>query len=172
MKTTFKYALKEEDYLFFEKTFAKRQFRAVLFPALIFVIYTIFVFTKSHDFTILFFLIAIILGMAIGYFVCIPISLKRKVKTYTDNDKSYFSPVEITIDDKKIEYKNIPEENEAGIIGIYPYSIMRAIIENKDYIYFYISNEVRILPKSAIPQEFKETVFNNIKKNANYTYMK
>lgn len=172
MKTTFKYALTKEDYLFFEKIFAKRQFRSVLFPALIFVIYTISVFVRSHNFTILFFSFAVLLGIAIGYFVCIPALIKRKVKTYTNSDKSYFSPVEITIDDKKIESKKLFEESAAEIIGIYPYSIMRAIIENENYIYFYISNEVRILPKAAIPQEFKETVFSNIKKNTNYTYMK
>lgn len=172
MRMTFRYSLTEDDYINFEKLNTSRQFKALLFPMMFFIFCGIFMYAKERDYIFIIFIVTMVLLLVLSYFVLLPYSAKKRVKTYLNGDRSYLLPTEITIDDKKIESKNIPEENEAGIIGIYPYSIMRMIIENEDYIFFYISNEVKVLPKRAIPQEFKETVFELIKKNGNYTYMK
>ncbi len=98
--------------------------------------------------------------------------IEKKVKKYIAADTQYLSPCEITVDENTVEYKNIPRMNEAGIISVYPFTVIRTIYEAENYFYFVIGFEVKILPKRDIPDEMKQQVFNQIKKNANYLFIK
>jgi hypothetical protein len=98
--------------------------------------------------------------------------IKNKVLKYTNGDSSYLAMTELSVTDNTIETNSLPNQNEAGIVAIYPYSIMNVIYESEEYFYFYIGYEVKILPKSAVPQEMKQQVFSQIRRNQNYVKLK
>ena len=97
---------------------------------------------------------------------------KKRVKRILAADSNYLTANEITIDDKAIEIKNIPNENQAGIVAVYPYSVMSVIYETTDYFYFFIGTEVKILAKKNIPQESAQYVKKIISSKRNYIYSK
>lgn len=173
MRNIFRYSLTEEDYLSFEKMQLKR--RVVLSTIVMTVCFLAigfynYIASKNPSILIGSIIAAVIalLTFAVLYIT----TVKRRVKRYIFMDSSYLGENEIIIDNNAIEIKNIPKENEAGIISIYPYKIMRAIVENNDYFYFYIGMEAKILPKRSIPNEMKQQIFSNIKNNKNYVYIK
>ena len=56
------------------------------------------------------------------------------------------------------------------LIGVYPYNMVSAIIETKEYVYFIVPTGTNIFPISSIPLEIRVGVLKNIKKNPNYAY--
>lgn len=172
MKSTFRYKLDADDYLKFEK-FNLKQSRAVFPSGMMFMFITGYLIYNgamkkiSIGFAIITVVCSIIAFFAALYYV-FNIRTKRNVNKYINADKSYLQPIEFSVDENSIEIKNIPQENEAGFVAVYPYSIMRAIFENEDYFYFIIGTEVRILPKSAVPEEMQELVIRQIRRNPKY----
>lgn len=169
MKNTFRYSLAEEDYLNCETFHMKKNGNFLLMfifsgSIVFYFIYLAIVQKNVYYVPSIVFFIAFIVLYTIYLF---KIKVKKEVKKYVFSDKSYLGLNEITIDDKAMESKNIPNENEAAIVTIYPYSIMKAIYETNEYFYFYIGDEVKILPKRVIPQEMQEAVFKAIKSNKN-----
>lgn len=173
MKNIFRYSLTEKDYLSFEKMQLKR--RVVLSIIVLTVCFLAigfynYIAAKNTSILILSVIAAVI--SILLFSVMYTITAKRRVKRYIFMDSSYLGENEIIIDNNTVEIKIIPKENEAGIIAVYPYKIMRAIVENNDYFYFYIGMEAKILPKRCIPDEMRQQIFSNIKNNKNYVYMK
>lgn len=172
MRNTFRYTLTVQDFIRFEQMNAKRTMRSSVFMIVMFLGLGVFYYITEKNTAILIgFAVAAAFGI-IFYAYNYYISLKKKVDNYTGKDSSYLKPTEITITDKAIETNNLPDENEAVILAIYPYSIMSVIYETNDYFYFFIGNEAKILPKSAVPNEMKELVFKEIKKNPNCIFIK
>ncbi|MDE5973618.1 MAG: hypothetical protein K2G73_02975 [Eubacterium sp.] len=173
MKNTFRVTPNKDDFVIWEKLQFKR---SRLIPTLI----TAFMFIAFFAF----YLIAeknssLIIAAVIAFVVCgayflyvYNVGIEKKVERYLAADAQYLSPCEITIDENTVEYRNIPMMNEAGIINVYPYSVIRAIYETENYFYFNVGFELKILPKRDIPDQMKQQVFNQIKKNANYFYIK
>lgn len=173
MRNTFRYTLNEMDYILFERMQFKRSVvPSTVFIAVFFVMIGVYDYISSKNIVMLICAAAAIAIAFLYFFIYDKALIKNKVRRYIYADSSYMGENEIIIDNHSIEIKNIPRENEAGIISIYPYKIMRAIMENNEYFFFYVGLEVKILPKKAIPQEMKEQVFSNIKKNQNYVYVK
>lgn len=172
MRNTFRYALTVQDYIHFERMNMKRAFRSSIVMIVMFLGLGVFLYITEKNLTILISFaigsIVILLAHICSYYV----SASKKAKNYVKKDNSYLKPTEITITDKTIETNNLPNENEAGMVAVYPYSIMNAIYETNEYFYFLIGNEAKILPKSAVPDEMKELVFKEIKKNPNCVFIK
>lgn len=172
MRNTFRYALTVQDYIHFERMNMKRAFRSSIVMIVMFLGLGVFLYITEKNLTILISFaigsIVILLAHICSYYV----SASKKAKNYVKKDNSYLKPTEITITDKTIETNNLPNENEAGFVAVYPYSIMNAIYETNEYFYFLIGNEAKILPKSAVPDEMKELVFKEIKKNPNCVFIK
>lgn len=172
MRNTFRYALTVQDYIYFERMNMKRAFRSSMVMIVMFLGLGVFLYITEKNLTILISFaigsIVILLAHICSYYV----SASKKAKNYVKKDNSYLKPTEITITDKTIETNNLPNENEAGMVAVYPYSIMNAIYETNEYFYFLIGNEAKILPKSAVPDEMKELVFKEIKKNPNCVFIK
>lgn len=175
MKNTFRYSLAFEDYINFEK-FSFR-LRKVGFSVFLFIMlatgYLVYNIVKNGNISWEYYLYyAVVVVILLGfYFYSTYLAPKVKAKKYT-RDKAYFGQSEISIDEKAVEIKNITEENQAEIDCIYPYSVINAIYETETYFYFIIGNEVKILPKSAVPNEMKEIVFKYIKGNQNCIFVK
>lgn len=172
MRNTFRYTLTVQDYIHFERMNMKRAFRSSIVMIVMFLGLGVFLYITEKNLTILISFaigsIVILLAHIYSYYV----SASKKANNYVKKDNSYLKLTEITITDKAIETNNLPNENEAGMVAVYPYSIMNAIYETNDYFYFLIGNEARILPKSAVPDEMKELVFKEIKKNSNCFFIK
>lgn len=173
MKNIFRYSLSEEDYLSFEKM----QFKRGFFPSTIvmivcFIFIGVYNYITEKNLIILIGTVVAVVILFLFFAIYNTAIVKGRVKKYIAMDSSYLGENEIIIDNNAVEIKNIPKENEAGIIAVYPYKIMRAIVENNDYFYFYIGMEAKILPKRCIPDEMKQQVFSSIKNNRNYVYMK
>lgn len=172
MRNTFRYALTVQDYIYFERMNMKRAFRSSIVMIVMFLGLGVFLYITEKNLTILISFvigsIVILLAHIYSYYV----SASKKANNYVKKDNSYLKLTEITITDKTIETNNLPNENEAGMVAVYPYSIMNAIYETNEYFYFLIGNEAKILPKSAVPDEMKELVFKEIKKNPNCVFIK
>lgn len=172
MRNTFRYVLTLQDYIYFERMNMKRAFRSSIVMIVMFLGLGVFLYITEKNLTILISFsigsIVILLAHICSYYV----SASKKAKNYVKKDNSYLKLTEITITDKTIETNNLPNENEAGMVAVYPYSIMNAIYETNEYFYFLIGNEAKILPKSAVPDEMKELVFKEIKKNPNCVFIK
>ncbi|MGN1203256.1 MAG: YcxB family protein, partial [Eubacterium sp.] len=168
----FIYSLTYEDYLCFESFKLKRN-KTSFFSYLIclmFLVMGVYDAVVYKTFEVIILAAVMIAGVCISTFYAIKIAPKKRVKNLMALDSSYLGQSEIIIDDKAVEIKNIPQENEAGIVAVYPYSVMSAIYETEEYYYFFIGNEVRLLPKKAIPAEFSEYIKKTIGKNRNYMF--
>ena len=170
----FVYSLTYEDYVGFEKFKLKRN-RTSFFSyitCLLFLamgVYDAAVY-KTFEVVILSALMIAAVGLSTVYSV--NTAPKKRVKNYISLDSSYLGQKEITIDDKAIEIKNLPKENEPAVLAVYPYSLMSAIYETADDYYFFIGNEVKLLPKRVIPAELSDSVKRVIASNKNYLYIK
>ena len=173
MKNTFRSTLKKEDFIVWERLqFKRSKLIPMLITALIFIVFVIYYLIVNRNFSLI---IAAVIAFVIcgAYFLYFyNTGIEKKVKKYIAADTQYLSPCEITVDENTVEYKNIPRMNEAGIISVYPFTVIRTIYEAENYFYFVIGFEVKILHKRDIPDEMKQQVFNHIKKNANYLFIK
>jgi hypothetical protein len=173
MKNTFRYALNIQDYINFEKMQFKRANSVSMFFIIIFCLgIAIYNYITLQDMTYIIgtVLAVVLLVLCVAFYFSY--GIKNKVLKYTSGDSSYLAMTELSVTDSTIETNNLPNQNEAGIVAIYPYSIMNVIYESEEYFYFYIGYEVKILPKSVIPQEMKEQVFKQIKSNPNCIKLK
>lgn len=173
MKNTFRCSLTRQDYISFEKTKQKMYF---IKPLLIFgavgMVFIAYAAITSKNYTLL---IAMAISLVLAFVFCAysyNVTVKKTVDNYLKGDSSYLKPIEFTVDENTVEIKNLPEENEAGTVGIYPYSIMNAIYENEKYFYFIVGMEAKILPKVAVPEAMKAAVFSAIKNNPNCVFVK
>lgn len=163
-----------DDYISFEKFKFKRN-RSLLFTYIIcvfFIAMGIYDVIVSKDYQMLIFAAAMALIDVLIAVYEMKILPKKRVKRILAADSNYLTANEITIDDKAIEIKNIPNENQAGIVAVYPYSVMSVIYETTDYFYFFIGTEVKILAKKNIPQESAQYVKKIISSKRNYMYSK
>ncbi|HBN39090.1 MAG TPA: hypothetical protein DD404_06130 [Ruminococcaceae bacterium] len=163
-----------DDYISFEKFKFKRN-RSLLFTYIIcvfFIAMGIYDVIVSKDYQMLIFAAAMALIDVLTAVYEMKILPKKRVKRILAADSNYLTANEITIDDKAIEIKNIPNENQAGIVAVYPYSVMSVIYETTDYFYFFIGTEVKILAKKNIPQESAQYVKKIISSKRNYIYSK
>lgn len=87
-----------------------------------------------------------------------------------EKDITYGELREITVGENTVEFKTLPKEDEPMLIGVYPYNMVSAIIETKEYVYFIVPTGTNIFPISSIPLEIRAGVLKNIKKNPNYAY--
>lgn len=163
-----------DDYISFEKFKFKRNrsFFLTYLTCAVFIAMGIYDVIVSKNYQMLILAAAIAIIECSAAFYEIKIAPQRKVKKLISADSNYLTPNEITIEDKAIEIKNIPSENQAGIVAVYPYSIMSVIYETTDYFYFFIGTEVKILAKKNIPQENTEYVKKVISRNKNYIFSK
>jgi hypothetical protein len=173
MRNTFRYALTQQDYLNFEKSqYRRANLPSFFFISVVLIATSLYYYIKNNNKAYLIGVVSIVVIWGIFMACNFAFGFKYKVNKYIACDKSYLSQVEVTITDNTIETNNLPNQNEAGIVAIYPYSIMNRIIEDENYIYFYLGFEVKILPKSAVPQEMKQQVFSQIRRNQNYVKLK
>ena len=64
---------------------------------------------------------------------------KRRANNFVKKDVTYTQLRQITIDNECVEFKTSPKENEPMLLSVYPYNIIEAIIESKNYIQFVFS---------------------------------
>lgn len=171
---TFSYTPMAEDYLAFEKFKTKRN-KTVFFTyviCLVFISMALYDFftTKSYD-RIIFAAALVVMNVIVTVYTT-GIASKKRIKDMISKDANYLTPYEVTIDSKTVEFRNIPQANQMGIVSVYPYSIMNVIYETAEYYYFFLGTEVKILPKRAIPAQNKEYVEKTIQNNRNYIFIK
>lgn len=173
MKNTFRVTPNKEDFVIWERLqFKRSRLIPTLITAFMFILFSAFYLIAEKNLTLS---IATIIAFAVfgAYFLYVyNVGIEKKVEKYLAADAQYLSPCEITIDENTVEYRNMPKRNEAGIINVYPYSVIRAIYETENYFYFYVGFELKILPKRDIPDQMKQQVCNYIKQNANYFFIK
>lgn len=173
MKNTFRSTLNKEDFISWERLqFKRSRLIPALIMAVMFVVYAVYYYITIQDLTLV--IATVTAAVLCGAYALYMYNrgIEKRVERYIHSDSQYLSPYEITIDDSTIEYKNMPMINEAGIVIVCPYSVMRAIYETENYFYFYIGFEIKILPKRDIPDEMKQQVFAQIKKNRNCFFVK
>lgn len=173
MKNTFRSTLKKEDFIIWERLQFKRS-RLIpgLIMAVVFIIYAGYYYMVSQNLTLVISTVIATAFCGAYAFYVYNKGIEKRIDRYIAADSQYLSPYEISIDENTIEYKNLPMINEAGVVVICPYSIIRAIYETENYFYFYIGYEIKILPKRDIPDEMKQQVFSRIKKNRNCIFIK
>lgn len=169
---SFVYTPTAEDYISFEK-FKYRKNKIFFFTYLFCVIFIAmalydFFTTKSYD-RIIFAAALVVMNIIITLYTT-NIASKKRIQNMISNDIGYLTPNEVIIDEKTIEFRNMPQQNQTGIVAVYPYSIMNVIYETAEYYYFFLGTEVKLLAKRAIPKENKEYVEKIIKSNKNYIY--
>lgn len=169
MRNTFRYSVTCEDYInFYQYTYKRSILMGAGVTAGLFTFIALYYGFVLKDIWLAGTVGAAICISAIYIFLNYNVLIKRKtIKIINSCKEEYLRTVEATITDNTIESNNLPGENEAGVITIYPYSIMKMICENDDYFYFYIGIEAKILPKRAIPDEMKEAVYRQIRSNRN-----
>lgn len=174
MMAEFIYSLTFDDYVNFEKFKLKRN-KTSFFS---YIMCLFFIATGVYDAVVYKNHYLIIIAIIMILFVCattlysLKIAPKKRVKNLLTLDSTYLCQNKAVIDDKAIETRNIPYENQAGIVAVYPYSVMSVIYETEDYYYFFIATEVKILPKRAIPPELSDYVKKVISNNKNYMFIK
>lgn len=176
MTISFEYTPTKEDYLNYEK-FAekmKRQRPILIIVGMMITASTVYtsVVNKKIDLFQIVATIAILTAIVLCLFLQNSVFPQKRVNWYIKKDPSYFSPMEFTVNEKAIEIKTKPQNNEMGTVCIYPYSIMSIIYETNEYFYFVLGNEVKILPKNVIPRETRIQAFEEIRYNRNYVRVK
>lgn len=170
----FTYSLTFDDYLAFESFNIKRNKNVFFtyFICLLILANGVYDAVANKSYFMLIIAAAFIVAEAISTFYSVKIAPKKRINKMISLDASYLGQNEIILDDRAVEIKNIPAQNEAGTVCIYPYSVMTVIYETEEYYYFFISNEVKILPKGIIPDEYREYVKKTLSKNQNYMFVK
>ena len=111
-----------------------------------------------------------IIGVAVYSFYVTKIRPKKRAERCLKKDITYGELRELTVGENTVEFKTLPKEDEPMLIGVYPYNMVSAIIETKEYVYFIVPTGTNIFPISSIPLEIRAGVLKNIKKNPNYAY--
>ena len=169
MKNTFRYSLTLDDYLSYNRNAYKKSIiPASLFFGIFIAMTSVYYYYVMKKVSILIAIILfVIFGAAYIYFMYSKGIEKRLTKMY-GNNKFYFEEKEITITPDSIESKNFPDADGAGIVGIYPYSIMKVIYETDTLFVFVIGNEAKLMPKRAIPPEMQNEVFAQLRSRKKY----
>lgn len=166
MRNTFRYAPEMEDYIKYYTATLKGFYsmKAGMF-CVFFIAMAVYygVLEKNLTYTIGLVICAAIMGLSLLY--TLKVGIKKKAIKQISKSKEFFENREITITPNSIETRNLPEDNEAQIIGIYPYNIMKLIYETSDQFIFIVGGEAKLLPKRIIPPEMQEEVFENIRKS-------
>lgn len=170
----FIYSLTYDDYISFEKFKLKRNKTAFFsyITCLLFLIMGVYDAVVYKTFQIIVIAVIMIFAVFVSTAYSVNIAPKKRVKKYISLDPAYLGQKEIIVDEKKIEIKNIPAENEGAVVAVYPYSVMTAIYETSEYYYFFAGSEVKLLPKKAVPAELSENVNKFVKNNKNYMFFK
>ncbi|MGN1328323.1 MAG: hypothetical protein ACI4V4_01330 [Eubacterium sp.] len=171
----FIYSLTEEDYVKFEELKLKQNKAWLMSAISTLLICAIFTFYAVERGTYIYLIIPVvtIIDSIFTYYYVNNIRPKKNAKKCIDLDKSYLNPKEITFYSDSIELKTLPKKDgDPAIVGVYPFSVMSAIIESNDYFQFITVSEANVLPKRVIPQEILQAVENTIRKNPNYTLLK
>jgi hypothetical protein len=170
----FTYSLTFDDYLAFENFKVKRS-RSSLFS---YIICLFFIATGVYNavaykvYEVLVIVALFVLAIALSTIYSVKIGPKKRVKQYINCDPAFLGKKEITVGEKTIEIRNIPAENQATVLAIYPYSLMAAIYETNEGYYFFVAGEAKLLPKKAIPDNLKEIVAKRINNNPNHIFVK
>lgn len=98
--------------------------------------------------------------------------ITKRVDRLLKKDTSYLSPREFTFSMQDLEIKALPKENESMIICVYPYSVFSTIVERGHFFEFVLTSEAFVIPKKAIPEEYKGSVIELIRRQGNYYNMK
>lgn len=174
MKNTFRYILKAEDFCkFYKQSYKKAYVTSAITSAIVFALLGLYCMVIVKN-------MALAIGMISAVVITSAYSLLKQTfapqkmakNAIKGAPEQYLRESEITISDKAIELNNLPVGDEPCVIAIYPFSMMRLILENDEYFYFYIDLEVKILPKRDIPPQMSEDVFRQIRKNKRYVYFK
>lgn len=173
MDYKFNYSLDKKDLINFEVFKLKSsRFMSVVYLTVLIVLAmnTYYAFSEKKYYYLLipaFYIIAI----GIYTFYINKIRPEKRAEHCIKKDITYSLLREITINDGGVEFKTLPsQEGEPMLIGAYPYNMISAMIETKDYIYFITPTGTNILPKGIIPFEARANVLKSIKKNPNYIY--
>lgn len=171
----FTYSLTKEDYISLELLKLKQNKPWVL-PTIFSVVLSVtfaYYAVERKSYIYLIIPIVMFIDAFFTYYYANNIKPKKNAEKYISLDKSYLSPKEITFYRDSIELKTLPEnEGDPAIIEVYPFSVMSAILESRDYFQFITVSEANVVPKKAIPQEILQTVENTVRNNPNYSLMK
>ncbi len=172
MKFTFDYILTKQDLINFELFKLKgSKFMTMLYiSALVVIGIGTYYSVKDKDYTYI--IIMALYALVIGLFSIYISKIRPKMRANNciKKDATYTEVRQISIDDTCVEFKTLPKENEPMLVGVYPYNIIEAIIESKNYIQFVLPSGANIVPKSAIPKEIREQVIKCLKNNMNYVF--
>lgn len=169
MKNTFRYHLTLEDYISYNKNAYKKSAitASIISGALIAIISIYYSFLIKNTIILIGVVLSIIILAAYNFYMYNKGIEKRFIKMY-GNCKFYFEEKEITVTPDSIESKNFPDAEGAGLVGIYPYSIMKVIYETDTLFVFVIGNEAKLMPKRAVPPEMQEEVFAMLRSRKKY----
>ena len=167
MKFTFNYILQKQDLINFELFKLKgSKFMTMLYISALIVIGIGTYYTVKDKNYIYFAVMGLyVLLIALFSLYISKIRPKKRAEKFIKNDSTYTQLRQISIDDSCVEFKTLPKENEPMLLGVYPYNIIEAVIETKDYIQFILPSGANIVPKSAIPQEIRADVIKCLKNN-------
>ena len=161
MDFTFNYTLEKKDLINFElfKLKTSKFLNMVYITVLIVLVMNTYYAVSEKNYAYLLIVAFYIIGVA-----------KKRAERCLKKDITYGELREITVGENTVEFKTLPKEDEPMLIGVYPYNMVSAIIETKEYVYFIVPTGTNIFPISSIPLEIRAGVLKNIKKNPNYAY--
>lgn len=172
MSFTFNYILDKQDLINFElfKLKGSRFMTMLYLSALIVIGIGTYYSVKEKEYV--YFLIMALYVLVIGLFSLYisKIRPKKRADKCIKKDATYTELRQITVNDNCVEFKTLPKENEPMLLAVYPYNIINAIIETKNYIQFVLPSGANIVPKAAIPQEMRADVIKCLKTNMNYVF--
>lgn len=170
----FVYSLTFDDYLGFEKFKLKRNKTSFFsyIMCLFFIAIGVYDAVVYKNLYLVFIAVIMVLFGFATSFYSLKIAPKKRVFNLLSLDSTYLCQNRAVINDKAIEISNIPQENQAGIVAVYPYSVMSVIYETEECYYFFIATEVKILPKRVIPPDLSDYVKKVISNNRNYLFIK
>lgn len=169
MRNTFRYSLTLDDYLSYNRTAYKKSIMAMsVFVGSFIVITAVYYYFVMKNAAIFIGLAVAVLFAATYMLYMYNIGIKKRFIRQNGNCRFYFEEKEITITPDSIESRNLPDADSAGIVGIYPYSIMKVIYETDSLFVFVIGNEAKMFPKRAVPPQMQEEVFNQLRSRKKY----
>lgn len=169
MRDTFRYSLTLDDYLSYNRTAYKKSITAMSVLGGSFIVITAVYYYVLMKNAAIFIGLAVAVAIAAAYMLYMyNVGIKKRFIRQNGNSRYYFEEKEITITPDSIETKNFPDADSAGIVGIYPYSIMKVIYETDELFVFIIGNEAKMFPKRAVPPQMREEVFNRLRGRRKY----
>lgn len=172
MDFTFNYTLEKKDLINFElfKLKTSKFLNMVYITVLIVLVMNTYYAVSEKNYAYFLIVAFYIIGVAVYSFYVTKIRPKKRAERCLKKDITYGELREITVGENTVEFKTLPKEDEPMLIGVYPYNMVSAIIETKEYVYFIVPTGTNIFPISSIPLEIRAGVLKNIKKNPNYAY--